>query len=1091
MKRLFLLLTVCASALYSSAGYRYVSQTSGDNNNDGLSWATAKKTITAGIGVASSGDSVLVAAGTYNESVSMVDGVAILGGYNAATGERDIDKYESIVDGTGISSNLVVKYSPNPEVRILFEGFTVQNANNAQWGSPTIYLRANITINRCHIRNCKANDTDTGAGAVYIDTKAETNPPAIISNCLIEFCEGSKGATAIYNKGGIIENCIIRGCTGERNVIRNYNAVSTVRNCLIYNNTIIGTGSRGAIENNKGLVVNNTVCNNYAPDYAGIKGDESGKNYNNIFWGNKSADGFGEATNYISSGSASSHNVADQGVAESKFLSVSLATNNFAADGPNFSNPTSFAGAPTSYADTIAMLNADFTLTAASTALLNNGLASQAPETDINGTARPIGEGVDMGCYEYNPGAAAVALTGATILQDTIWVSVGTSGAFAVLFTPSNATNKRTNWTIDDETIATISNGLVSGVKVGTTVARMTSVDGNFTDTAVVVIRPWIFPNEVLAADTLYKMGEYTIPSFIEFLVAKEEARIDSLTCKDLNVISEKLAAMNAMIGKLKTKEEPYNLIANINGDPKTHMAFCWFTNEGIKEGKVQLLPKANATAEDFASINGVITVPATATTTVPLHYTPIQPSESPKYDICTAAGLPRNTYFTYESHKALAENLTPGTTYSWRVGFDGHWSAIGQFKTQAANQGDFSFIYMSDSHIQDAEYIEYANMCAKAAAKNEKDVNFCLFPGDFVDTGDETNSEWQWERWFEGAINPVLMNMAVVPTDGNHDDSPLDNYDYHFNTDWGFYNAAQTKPQFKGITYSFVYGDVLFLVYSLQDWFRSEPGEHPETSMKSDYLKNDVRNWFVQQCAAHPNVKYRVTLSHKNIFSGAGHHLDSETPVLREMMLPILKECEIDLAIQGHDHCYEVIGPINPDTRKVVEGAVADVQTVAVESEKNVTGKSGGTFTTDDGTLYFIGATCGRKRYYPHNRSKLESEYTTNTSILFDDEHHNVEGLFDLFTSMFGQPGAPSYSRFNVTSEGIEVKSYTTDEEGNSTLYNTINVKRTKPHTIPQGFENVSSETNVRNGEKFIRDGRIYIRIDGKTYDVLGQEVK
>ena len=45
MKRLFLLLTVCASALYSSAGYRYVSQTSGDNNNDGLSWATAKKTI--------------------------------------------------------------------------------------------------------------------------------------------------------------------------------------------------------------------------------------------------------------------------------------------------------------------------------------------------------------------------------------------------------------------------------------------------------------------------------------------------------------------------------------------------------------------------------------------------------------------------------------------------------------------------------------------------------------------------------------------------------------------------------------------------------------------------------------------------------------------------------------------------------------------------------------------------------------------------------------------------------------------------------------------------------------------------------------
>ena len=1080
MKRLFLLLTVCATALYSSAAFHYV-KPDGDNSADGASWATAKKTISGALSIAASGDSILVAEGTYNESVSFRDGVAVLGGYNAATGERDIDRYVSIVDGTGITSNLVVKYSPNPEVRVLFEGFTVQNANNAQWGSPTIYLRANITINRCHIRNCKANDTDTGAGAIYIDTKAETNPPAIISNCLIEFCEGSKGATAIYNKGGIIENCIIRGCTGPRNVIRNYNSVSIVRNCLIYNNTISDTGSRGAIENNKGLVINNTICNNLGSEYSGIKSDSDGKNYNNIFWGNKAADGFGDPTNYISSSSASSHNVADEGVAENKFLSIVLAANNFATDGPNFGNPTAFAGAPTTHADTIAVLNADFSLTAASTAFLNLGDAAHATEKDINGVERPKGAGIEIGCYEYDPDAAVIALTDASIVQDTIWISKGRSGALAVLYTPANATNKRTNWTIDNQSIATISNGLITGVEVGTTVARMTTEEGNYTDTAVVVIRPWIFPNEVLTADTLYKMGEYTIPSYIEFLVAKEEARIDSLTCKDLSVIGEKIAAMNEFAGKLKSKEEPYNLIANINGDPKTHMAFCWFTNGGVTEGKVQLLPKANATAEDFASVNGVITVSGVATTTVPLHYTPIQPSESPKYDICTAAGLPRNTRFTYESHKALAENLTPGTTYSWRVGYDGHWSEIGQFKTQAENQGDFSFLYMSDSHIQDAEYIEQANICAKAAVKNEQDINFCLFPGDFVDTGDSTNSEWQWERWFEESIKPVIMKMPIVPTDGNHDDSPLRNYDYHFNTDWGFYNGIdrpfENKPQFKGITYSFVYGDVLFLVYSLQDWWRVDGSEE---SMRSSYFTTDVRNWFLDQCAAHPNTKYRVTLSHKNIFSGAGHHLDAETPLLREMMLPILKECQIDLAIQGHDHCYEVIGPVNPDTRTAVTSAISDVQSVAIDENKNMTGKKGGTFTTDDGTMYFIGATCGRKRYYPYNRTKLDGYY----------DKHKVTNYFDLFTGMFGQPGAPSFTKFTVKKDCIEMNSYTADSNGNATLYNTMKIKNSRPSSIPLGIENTQVENNAGMSEKFIKDGQLYIKKDGKIYNVIGQKV-
>ena len=704
MKRLLFLLTVCTAALCASATVRYVSP-AGIDTLDGSSWATAKQTITAALNASAAGDEVLVAEGLYSEQLSLVDGVAVKGGYNAANGERDIEKYQTIVDASGLAaaSYFIVKYTSYPTSPILLEGFTFQNSNSSAWGSGTMFMRGNMTVNRCTFRNCKSSNADAGAGAIFIENDAAPNPP-VVSNCLFEMCEGLKGA-AIYNSNdhGVIESCIFRGCKGTRAVVRNYKAGGIVRNCLFYNNSIIDAGGKGAIENN-GTVINCTVCNNYSNEYAGIYTSSNGKTYNSVFWGNKSAEGFTSATNYLSSSSTADGNVADQGTSSSKFISVKLAADNFAADGPNFGNPTAFVGAPTNSSEILAMQYADFSLSENSAALLNKGATAVAPETDIVGVARPKGDGVDVGAYEFDPEAPAVPVEGIMFVQDTMVIAFDASEAVAVLFVPANASEKQLVWSIDDPTVATVNNGLVSGVSIGTTVVRAKTPDEAFSDTAVVIIRGRIFPQEVLDADANYHMEDYTVPSFIEFLVAKEAARLDSLdytAAEQAAIFTPRLAALAETKANLQAKEEPYNQIATINGDPKTNMGFCWFTNGGITDGVVQLLPKANATAEDFASINGVITVSAN-TLNATLHYTPIQPSESPKYDICTAAGLPRDTKFNYVSHKATATNLTPGTTYSWRVGFDGHWSEIAQFITQDAEQGNFSFLYMSDSHIQD-----------------------------------------------------------------------------------------------------------------------------------------------------------------------------------------------------------------------------------------------------------------------------------------------------------------------------------------------------------------------------------------------------
>lgn len=535
-------------------------------------------------------------------------------------------------------------------------------------------------------------------------------------------------------------------------------------------------------------------------------------------------------------------------------------------------------------------------------------------------------------------------------------------------------------------------------------------------------------------ADSLYTPADYTVPSHTMLKIAIK-------ACAD-NPSEDNLAALRQKIKDLKPKTEPYCMVATINGDPKTHMGFCWFTNEGVTEGEVQIVAKADATEADFDG-GGVITIDAKATETKKaIRYTGICGYISLK------SGLSKGQKYKYVSHKATATGLSAGTAYSWRCGYEGHWSEIAQFRTEDANQGEYSFIYMTDSHIMNAEYIRYAHRCALAAVKTVPDARFCVFPGDFVEDGSIANSEWEWERWFEEVMKPVIVRMPFAPTDGNHDDSPNVNYTLHFNTDNEFNYTITNKPQFEGIVYNFIYGDALFLVFSMQDFWREA---YSYTEKTSEYLTDHVSYWFRKTVTENPDTKYRISLAHFNLFSGSDHSTDEEPPLFRACMLPTMKACEIDVALQGHDHTYEVIGPVNPDNCTPILDAITDREIVQGGTEKNMTGYKGGTYCTDDGTLYFIGATCGRKRYSPHSRDRMEREYTGDPDVL-EYKKHNVPNYFDLFTGMFGQPGQPSFTKITVKEDCIEFNSYTADDdEGNVTLFNTMKVVRTKPHGVPQ----------------------------------------
>ncbi len=669
-------------------------------------------------------------------------------------------------------------------------------------------------------------------------------------------------------------------------------------------------------------------------------------------------------------------------------------------------------------------------------------------------------DGTNIGDSRWSE-AELVAVTGVELDPASLHIYTTDTVQIVANILPQTATNRNVTWSVADPTLASVDKGTVIALKAGSTTITVTTEDGGFTATAPLVIEQKVYHPLVIEADANYSEADYTVPSWIQFVIAKEAARRDST---DANV-----ADLQAKIDALQPYQAPYDVVVNINGDPKTQMAFAWFTNEAMTEGKVQLVAKANATEDDFAT---AITVEAVTETTKPLPYA-VDDS-----GILWKAKMSKDQTHTYTSHKAIATGLTPNTTYTYRVGVDGYWSELGTFITAPETAEEFSFIYMSDSHIMTQEYIDDANAAARAALKTAPDAKFCAFPGDFVEN--YCSSEWEWERVFEEALRPMVYKMPIVPTDGNHDVTYGTNFQYHFNTDKTFHDAAEAaiNEELDATTYSFMYGDVLFLVFSLQDYWK---GTHSYDNLTSVYLTNHVGNWFKEQVAAHPEAKLRVGLVHYNIFSGSSHQDDEMGPLLRATLLPVIKECEIDFVIQGHDHCYEVMGPVDADTRKPIMEDIADRETVS--TSVSMSGYKGGTYTVDRGAMYFIGSTCGHKRYWPYTEEEMNETY----------DAHKVENYFDLFTGMFAQPDKPSFSVFTVNDKTITVDSYTADAAGEATLFNTFKVVRNTDHTALTGLKEVCMDDllQVDGTAKIFFNDQILLVREGVAYDLLGRVVK
>lgn len=100
--------------------------------------------------------------------------------------------------------------------------------------------------------------------------------------------------------------------------------------------------------------------------------------------------------------------------------------------------------------------------------------------------------------------AAPVAVTGVTLNKNNTTIYTGRTETLNATIQPADATNKAVTWTSNNTGVATVNNGVVTGVSVGSATITAKTADGGFTATCTVTVEeaPIVHPTEVSISKT-------------------------------------------------------------------------------------------------------------------------------------------------------------------------------------------------------------------------------------------------------------------------------------------------------------------------------------------------------------------------------------------------------------------------------------------------------------------------------------------------------------------------------------------------------------------------------------------------------------
>ena len=247
-----------------------------------------------------------------------------------------------------------------------------------------------------------------------------------LNNCLINnnYCADSTSLDSTLSIFNIQNNStlIMKNCLIANNTVQNKYNASNHNSSILFN-----AGSANSIIQNCTFANNKTIVANQSSNAFVVRSKNAVKLYNDIFWKNESSTSAAQINGSINS-TFTLYNAAMQqnlnGTCNIVLDSLNTGTDN-TKNYVCFVRPTTFAGAATNSADSLAIMQADWHLDSGS-ACIDAGHPYQISlpyqdSLDLDGNHRVSGGRIDIGAYEYPQADAPQQIVWSQNLARALW----------------------------------------------------------------------------------------------------------------------------------------------------------------------------------------------------------------------------------------------------------------------------------------------------------------------------------------------------------------------------------------------------------------------------------------------------------------------------------------------------------------------------------------------------------------------------------------------------------------------------------------------------------------------------------------------
>ena len=238
--------------------------------------------------------------------------------------------------------------------------------------------------------------------------------------------------------------------------------------------------------------------------------------------------------------------------------------------------------------------------------------------------------------------------------------------------------------------------------------------------------------------------------------------------------------------------------------------------------------------------------------------------------------------------YKVKLEGLEEDQEYWYEIGDGAIYDSPVSFYV-AEDDGEDVFGYLGDPQFEFSprEYERWGELTA-SIGRNHPDIEFMMIGGDLVNVPGRVN---QWNGLLDNCLLFSEMPLMAVP--GNHEGVATNN------TYKKLFNHVGNGPEGTAF-YWFDYGKCRFVM--LDSSFLSGPRKLAMGRDAWQEKETEIEKWLAEALET-GNQTWNIVVVHHPVYGL--HDLLTESPEIRRLWLPIMKEGGVDLVLSGHQHVY------------------------------------------------------------------------------------------------------------------------------------------------------------------------------------------